>query len=258
MQAESIAKCDPNYLDFEKRKLAYDMPPEKLKAISTRDLLLACLDYPFNFGTRNIMIAAKSSTAVLYNEPDYDPQVPDYGPQSFNGYQELIRRKDMVKELKRYYSSEDLTDTTNSMRNMYFGSFLLHDTIFNQLSRQDRKYFAKITLQRIKMYCSKPHIYNSFNSPPGLPFLDKILWVYDYERYMSMTPAQRDSVTEQRRKATATKDSIVELLLKGTFNDSLYREKHKDFKTGASPPAKYGDRGYDIVIKHAEDYLNEP
>ena len=81
------------YASYDEMTEALQIPPKVLKALSTRDLIASCLDYP-------LLMEVFLTDSLQYNI--------EAQRERFNGLRELMSRPGAADELARYYAGVDL------------------------------------------------------------------------------------------------------------------------------------------------------
>lgn len=158
-------------LKTEKERFAVlQIPEERLSSMSTRDLLITCLNYP------------RMGHFTAFNSYQYGM---DLIIRNFNGLRELLKREDAPGELlsfyKQLYQSEGdlkkwgVDQSYWSIRRCYFELLLSQDDIINKMSESDRAVLADEA--RSKLYYKMDHQseYSKSDYFPTLRILNRTL-----------------------------------------------------------------------------------
>ena len=170
----------PGTEDWKKLKSGQEMaavcniPPAILSSLTTEALVETCLNYP------------------LFNEVFYASDLPkglDALTKSFNGFNELFKRKDAGKELLRSYKLKNPKDISDSSSDIDKGLFtfdfiyvellLSHSQILNNLNSKERVEVAKEAIKKYDAKKERIDIFGDFGLTTSVFVIGKILKTED-------------------------------------------------------------------------------
>jgi len=157
---------------YEEQLLAYNIPEEIIKSISTQELVKVCLAYP-EWG---IIEAFNNRRIGLNNMMSH-----------FNGFHELFARTDAAKELIKVYStleplaiSKDWTLLQKGLHGFHINCvelLLAHSMIVEKLDAQDTQILLDEVILKYRKKKQLPDVYSLWGLSPtvglGLSLFDK-------------------------------------------------------------------------------------
>jgi hypothetical protein len=148
-------------LSFEEKILAYNIPDEILKKISTAELVKVCFAYP-DWG---IIHAYNDRITGLSNLM-----------RQFNGFYELVDRKDAAKELIKYYAGMDPLSIGKDWTDVQKGFYCFHiyhielllsvRRIIDQLDDRDRQVLLDEVALKYNQKKQRPDVYGVWELSP--------------------------------------------------------------------------------------------
>lgn len=151
------------------------IPEDILTSLTTEDLIRTCMAYPL------------LPDIFLYDnlKEGFETKL-----SSFNGFQELLKRKDLNSALLKIYTemqpdlttTQDFRDNNNTFKFIYIDLLLTQPLVISQLSETQKK---EILINALNKYLTKkeiPEVYSVFNLKTTL------LVVYLYTNQLQDTP----------------------------------------------------------------------
>ena len=147
------------------------LPEALLKTMTTSDLLEVCLDYQY------------SSDFLFYDEQQ---QGIEFLRKEFNGYDELLQRKDLVETmLMKYRVKLRSVDIIARQEQLVMGAFSIHFMLFKMLAAQDEvleslnreqlRQLITLSIEAWNMVAERPEVFGSINYSPILFLFTRII-----------------------------------------------------------------------------------
>lgn len=147
------------------------LPDALLKQMTTADLLEVCLDYQY------------STDFLAYNETQLGIQALR---KNFNGYNELLQRKDLVEVmLMKYLVRLRSVETMAQQESRVVGSFSLHFLLFKMLlaqeemlssmSREQQRMLIALSIEAWNIVAEQPDLFGTIHYSPILFLFSRII-----------------------------------------------------------------------------------
>lgn len=115
-------------LGGENKFEACQLPDNILSSMSTAELADACITFPMRYDY------------LLSNDEEY---AIEYMVKNFNGYQELLKRKDGPTELIKAYANFNSISTTDQLTEAYIELVCCNEDIYSKFTNENRLYLTK-------------------------------------------------------------------------------------------------------------------
>lgn len=159
---------------YQERLDKIQIPDAVLKSLSTKDLVDICMDYPFTvaiYSFNTINEGLKNSTIL------------------FNGFRELLTRKDNYKYLKEYLddinlvteiSQRDVSSVGYSIVKATIAEgFLAFDDVLQNADIQQKKDLSSKISQLVKFKKDKPQYFSNMSLTASALILSKVIFQLD-------------------------------------------------------------------------------
>jgi len=157
---------------FEERMMAYNIPDELIRKISTPELVKVCLAYP---EWRLIHAFDDRRTGLSYIM------------SQFNGFHELLSRRDATKELIRVYAKMDPLAIEDDWTAVQKGRYVFNISyvelmlsvrrVIENLDEQDRQALSNEVVLKYRQKKQRPDVYGLWELSPiaglGLNIIDR-------------------------------------------------------------------------------------
>jgi hypothetical protein len=187
---------------------AYNIPEEIAKTVSTEELIKICLNYP-EWGLIHVYNDRQTGFAVIVN--------------LFNGFRELLSRKDAPEELLKFYNSidplnidESWTDLQKGLYSFQFTKielFLAQKIIINKF---DKSTIQKLRTSALSVYQKKKQRLDVYSLWDLSPTVNVCLSIIENNYAELVKDQARIAIFRKTLMSEDLKflDSIVELLIK--------------------------------------------
>ncbi|MEW6104420.1 MAG: HEAT repeat domain-containing protein [bacterium] len=208
----------------ENRIKACQIPEDILKKMSTEGLIETCLGYP---GLPNMFLSNNPQTG-------FDSIV-----RTFNGLQELLRRKDAgTKLLARYRQIRKLD----------------RQSIQKELGKLGTLYF-----RCFEMLISQDVILSKMTKEERIELLRESIWKFnEKQKYDLYSSASKDKEGKRRVRSPETLLIMGRILQKEKFEPFILKTQNKEsLRIFFENPHLYGSKLIDEIIPEAEKFLKE-
>ena len=190
------------------------LPEALLKTMTTSDLLEVCLDYQY------------SSDFLFYDEQQ---QGIEFLRKEFNGYDELLQRKDLVETmLMKYRVKLRSVDIIARQEQLVMGAFSIHFMLFKMLAAQDEvleslnreqlRQLITLSIEAWNMVAERPEVFGSINYSPILFLFTRIIV---REGKFQFASDEEESKLEYFAKTCTSNPSVISVFTE-EFQSRMY------------------------------------
>ena len=165
------AEWDLNRYTVVELKNMLQLPQTLLSSMATSDLLETCLDFQY------------SSVFLFADELQYGVESVR---KEFNGFEELLKRKDLVESMLRKYeikiqttkvmeTQESLARGRWSVNFLLFKMLLAQNEILGQLNREQLRLLIRLSIEATNMVASYPELLGSIHIIPAFYLYSRII-----------------------------------------------------------------------------------